>query len=152
MSHCYACNRKDIATIELSVFMNPILLFVALLTQTMLMLVNGYTMLQNIYLTLLTIRKHNRQKKHSQLMQLLVLQSRPKIKRLREERKYWVRPGRTDLWFQNILNNQSADEEWVENFRMSKASFNNLCEQLKDYLLKEMTPKYFANHCLWKRK
>ena len=35
-------------------------------------------------------------------------------------RKYCVKPGRTSLWWENVLNGLSTDEEWKINFRMSR--------------------------------
>ena len=42
-------------------------------------------------------------------------------KRERKPRRFWIRPGRTSLWWDNFLND--VKEEWKENFRMSRVSF-----------------------------
>ena len=46
-------------------------------------------------------------------------------------RKYWVKPGRTSLWWENLLNGLSADEEWKINFRMSRRDFFHLADLLR---------------------
>ena len=62
-------------------------------------------------------------------------------KRIRRagERRYWIRPGRTNLLLENFLSNRIAEEEWKENFRMSRASFNILCNELRPYITKNNT-------------
>ena len=52
-------------------------------------------------------------------------------KKKRKSPRYWVRPGRSKIWWTNILNNKVTLEKWRENFRMSEASFYMLCEELK---------------------
>ena len=42
--------------------------------------------------------------------------------------KYWVRPGRGCLWWDNVLCGFAVDQEWIENFRMSRKSFTELCQ------------------------
>ena len=46
-------------------------------------------------------------------------------------KKYWVKPGRTSLWWENLLNGLSADEEWKINFRMSRRDFFHLADLLR---------------------
>ena len=36
-----------------------------------------------------------------------------------KQRKQWIRPGRTSLWWDNFVNNTVVLDEWRENFRMS---------------------------------
>ena len=36
-----------------------------------------------------------------------------------KQRKHWIRPGRTSLWWDNFVNNTVVLDEWRENFRMS---------------------------------
>lgn len=52
----------------------------------------------------------------------------------RTRRRYWVRPGRSDAWWKNILKGVSVTEEWRENFRMSKKTFFSLCSLLRPFL------------------
>ena len=51
------------------------------------------------------------------LMRLKMLKQR----RLRRaKRRYWFKPGRTDQWWQNMLNGVAPQEAWKKNFRMTK--------------------------------
>lgn len=61
--------------------------------------------------------------------------SRPK----RKSPSFWITPGRSDIWWKNILNGISAPEEWKENFRLTKDSFFDLCEELRPFLTKIST-------------
>ena len=73
---------------------------------------------------------------------MLIADSNKRINTKKKERKptrYWVRPGKSNRWWTNILNNQATLEEWRENFRMSEASFYMLCEELRPYLTKQTT-------------
>ena len=51
----------------------------------------------------------------------------------------WTRPGRTSTWWDNFMNNVMLDDEWWENFRLSKVNFVKLCEELRAYLNKKTT-------------
>ena len=33
--------------------------------------------------------------------------------------KYWVRPGRGCLWWDDVLSSFSVDQEWIQNFQTS---------------------------------
>ena len=37
----------------------------------------------------------------------------------RQMRQFWVRPGRSSVWWDNLMNNVTVESEWKENFRMS---------------------------------
>ena len=50
-------------------------------------------------------------------------------RRQRRKRRFWVRPGRTAVEWQNFLGNIVIPEEWRENFRMSKKNFRKLCDE-----------------------
>ena len=56
-----------------------------------------------------------------------------------KQRKQWIRPGRTSLWWDNFVNNTVVLDEWRENFRMSKESFMKLCDKVKPFLQKQST-------------
>ena len=60
----------------------------------------------------------------------------------KKKRSKWVQSGRTDAWWQNMLNGLSADHEWKRNFRMSKEMFGELCEKLRSYISPKDTPNY----------
>ena len=49
----------------------------------------------------------------------------------RKKRKYWFKPGRTDQWWQNMLNGVAPQEEWKKNFRMTKESFLEMVKKLR---------------------
>ncbi|XP_012673802.2 putative nuclease HARBI1 [Clupea harengus] len=49
-------------------------------------------------------------------------------------RKFWVRPGRTSSWWDNFVNGVVVDNEWRENFRMSRTSLVALSEELRPYI------------------
>ena len=47
-------------------------------------------------------------------------------------RRFWTRPGRTSALWDNFINGTMIEEEWRENFRMSKTSLLKLAEELRD--------------------
>jgi len=49
-------------------------------------------------------------------------------------RRFWTRPGRTSAWWDNFINGTMIEEEWRENFRMSKTSLLKLAEELTLYI------------------
>ena len=51
--------------------------------------------------------------------------------RVIKPRRYWVRPGRTRVWWDKFVNDVVVPEEWRENFRMCKDSFQQLCAELQ---------------------
>ena len=53
--------------------------------------------------------------------------------------RFWIRPGRTNAWWNNVISDRVIAEEWRENFRMSKTSFTKLCDELRPYLNKTDT-------------
>ena len=76
--------------------------------------------------------------------QLLVTQvinsSRKKCpEKKRKRKRFWVRPGRTSTWWDNFLNGSMLEEEWRENFRMSRVSFFELCSLLGSYIERQAT-------------
>ena len=38
----------------------------------------------------------------------------------KQANRYWIRPGRSDTWWEHFLSNDVVNEEWNENFRMSR--------------------------------
>ncbi|KAK0154159.1 hypothetical protein N1851_003746 [Merluccius polli] len=48
-------------------------------------------------------------------------------------------PGRTSSWWDNFVNGVVVDEEWRENFRMSKTSLVALSEELRPYIQRQTT-------------
>ncbi len=54
------------------------------------------------------------------------------------ERTIWSKP-RSQNWWDLIVEKTFDDNEWVNNFRLSKSTFNFLCDELRPYLQKENT-------------
>lgn len=54
------------------------------------------------------------------------------VRKLRQPRRFWKRPGRTSSWWDNFVKNIVVEEEWREHFRMSKGTFGKLCDELRD--------------------
>ena len=63
-----------------------------------------------------------------------------RISRAKRSRRFWVRPGRTSIWWQNFVDNAVLLEEWKENFHMSKDNFLQLCSLLQPYTERKTTP------------
>ena len=57
----------------------------------------------------------------------------------RYRRRFWMRPGRPSAWSDNFINGTMIEEEWRENFRMSKKSLLKLAEELQPYIEGEET-------------
>ena len=106
-------------------------------------------LLQNVWISTCNIfnsvisfltERHKRQREI--ILKMLMADSNKRRNTKKKERKpprYWVRPGRSNICWTNILNNKATLEEWRENFRMSEASFYMLCEELRPYLTKQTT-------------
>jgi hypothetical protein len=43
---------------------------------------------------------------------------------LRKKRSFWVKSGRTDTWWRNMINGISPADDWKRNFRMSRERFS----------------------------
>ena len=59
--------------------------------------------------------------------------------RARKPRKAWIRPGRTSQWWDNFVSGLMLEEEWKENFRISKSTFLKLCDAVRPFLVKQCT-------------
>ena len=59
--------------------------------------------------------------------------------RQRRQRRFWVRPGRTRIWWDNFMDDVVVPEEWKENFRMRKENFLKLCAELRPFIEKKIT-------------
>ena len=53
--------------------------------------------------------------------------------------KYSVKPGRGCLWWDNVLSGFAVDQEWIENFRVSRKSFEELCQLIGLSIVKKIT-------------
>ncbi len=49
---------------------------------------------------------------------------------IRNRKRHWKNPGRTEKWWRNMLDGSMLPEEWVGNFRMSRNDFMKLEEHL----------------------
>ena len=54
-------------------------------------------------------------------------------------RRFWTRPGRTRAWWDKFINGTMIEEEWRENFKMSKTSLLKLAEELRPYIERKET-------------
>ena len=46
---------------------------------------------------------------------------------------FWIRPGRTNAWWNGLIGEIVVPEEWRENFRMNQVSMKRLAEELRPY-------------------
>ena len=66
---------------------------------------------------------------------LLIKLKEEKLRRLRRKKKsVWVKPGRTDMWWENMIMGVSSPECWQKNFRMTREQFNELCDELRPHI------------------
>lgn len=66
----------------------------------------------------------------SSLNRLVMRRSR-KYQRPLLARRFWIKPGKTQTWWDSFANNLVTLEEWKESFIMSRATFFSLCEMLR---------------------
>lgn len=62
----------------------------------------------------------------------------------RRKRSKWVKNGRTDAWWINMIRGITTADEWKRNFRMTREEFQNLCEELRPYISARQTPNCHA--------
>ena len=96
----------------------------------------------NIFNSVISFLTERHKRQREIIFKMLIADSNERRNTKKKERKpprFWVRPGRSNRWWTNILNNKATLEEWRENFRMSEASFYMLCEELRLYLTKQTT-------------
>ena len=63
----------------------------------------------------------------------------PRSRQLVEPRRWWVKPGRTQAWWDGFVKNIVPLEEWKDKFRMSRAPFFSLCDLLRPYIQRQKT-------------
>ena len=56
----------------------------------------------------------------------------------KKKAKYWVRPWRGCLWW-DVLSGLAVDQEWIDNFRMPRKSFEELCQLIGPSIVKQNT-------------
>ena len=62
----------------------------------------------------------------------------------RQKRSTWVKNGRTEAWWINMISGITPADEWKRNFRMAREEFQNLCEELRPYISPGHSPNYHA--------
>ena len=62
-----------------------------------------------------------------------------KAKKEKAHRRFWLRPGRCDSWWLAFKRGLPVPAEWKENFRMSKETFEKLCDDLRPFIARKLT-------------
>ena len=113
----------------------------AALCCTITTLICGLTSLLQLSGILLCINReayrHNRQR-CIEMLTFSSIRSR-KVTKTKAKRRFWIRPGRTRVWWDNFLNGVMLAEEWKENFRMDKDNFYKLCGELRPFIERKVT-------------
>ena len=55
-------------------------------------------------------------------------------RKIPQRRRFWVKPGRSDKWWQNMIDRKFVSDEWKKNFRMPKEQFMELVDELRPYI------------------
>lgn len=92
-------------------------------------------------ITMKSMAEHGRDYHQRQLIlaQLTSTTQRKRPRKKRAQRRLWIKPGRTSMWWENFLKGITLQEEWKENFRMSRLSFSNLANLLRPHIEREVT-------------
>ena len=53
---------------------------------------------------------------------------------LARARRFWIRPSRTSVWWDNFVSQTVVPEEWKENSKMTRPSLLKLSEELRPYI------------------
>ncbi len=80
--------------------------------------------------------------RRKRLVKVVLSSSRGGIKRVRKQRavrRYWEKPGRSNIWWLNLLNGISPVNEWKENLRMSQTNFVKLCDEIRPLITLQTT-------------
>ena len=63
----------------------------------------------------------------------------------RRKRQFWFTSGRTDHWWDNVLEGKMPEEQWIKNFRMTREEFFKLVHELRPYISPDKSlPNYRA--------
>ena len=94
--------------------------------------------LSNSFMNLLRklISRRNNQACLSVLENLAITRCRHKSfkKRPRKKKRFWMKPGRTNLWWRNMKEDKCLEEDCKKNFRMSKVVFLKLVDELRPFI------------------
>ena len=55
-------------------------------------------------------------------------------KRPRKKKRFWIKPGRTNLSWRNMKEDKCLEEDCKKNFRMSKVVFLKLVDELRPFI------------------
>ena len=47
----------------------------------------------------------------------------------RRQKRFWVKPGRIDMWWKNMIQGRCTYEDWKKHFRMPKEWFMELVDR-----------------------
>lgn len=78
--------------------------------------------------------RQRRSLRPTRLLVTLLEESRVPRLKVRQKRRFWIRPGRTSQWWDNFVAGAVVEEEWRLNFRMSRASLVSLAELLRPHI------------------
>ena len=95
--------------------------------------------LQQVSLALMDELRAVYQQRQLQVAQTMDSGGRKRFSKERKVRRFWVRPGRTSAWWDNFLSGSMLEEEWRENFRMSRASLFMLSNLLRPFVERQTT-------------
>ena len=91
------------------------------------------------YFVLRRMRRRRLRLRFLHLLQLLYLFHRARRMLVgRQPRRAWVFP-RPQNWFQQLLNNRALDFWWKENFRVSRATFEFICQRVGPVIQRQST-------------
>ena len=102
----------------------------------------GLSMAQlNFFMTLLLLNQKYLQMQRTGLA--VIMKKREIRKKLilaktRTARSCWVKKGKTNAWWENVITNKVSESEWKDNFQKSR-SFYELYDMLRPYLEKKRT-------------
>ena len=135
----YFCNQNCLATVIAQIFN-----MVATNTVTIALLLGLISSLVTcVQLTLAIFSVHFNYCKRKLDIFRLISMSDARIRRYKQvkragkqfrRRRFWVRPGRTSAWWDNFVRQTVIEEEWRENFRMSRRSLHELADELRPYI------------------
>ena len=101
-------------------------------------ILTGLVGLFKLFISTATSRELVLMRRRRRIAYLSLLSSRISAKKA-GRRRFWIRPGRTQQWWQNFEKDLVLPFEWKENFRMCKENFLILCAHLKPYIQREKT-------------
>ena len=82
------------------------------------------------------------------MSQLLILKSRRNcqyffctglVVGLSNHRNEWSKT-RSQTWWNDVVEGNFSDEQWQENFRMTRETFHTLCEEIRPFLPENLAP------------